>query len=212
MINNMMARDELLNKYWKYYLLLEKEFISTLDYVELNQANFNTFSNRYAVLVQSVGAELDNFFKVFCGLTSDSYSNIKNYAEMVNQIWPEIKDQRIEVISYSLQLQPFKDWDVDHAKESLQWWKAFDDIKHARTDNMNRATQLNVINILAALFLLEMKELSIIADGKEPDIPDSPSSLFEPVNWNYRFLPVSEGFAFKDHVYSMTDTKRVHWG
>lgn len=150
MINNMMARDELLNKYWKYYLLLEKEFISTLDYVELNQANFNTFSNRYAVLIQSVGAELDNFFKAFCGLTSDSYSNIKNYAEMVNQIWPEIKDQRIEVISYSLQLQPFKDWDVDHAKESLQWWKAFDDIKHARTDNMNRATQLNVINILAA--------------------------------------------------------------
>lgn len=72
MINNMMTRDELLNKYWKYYLLLEKEFIFTLDYAELNQANFNTFSNRYAVLIQSVGAELDNFFKVFCGLTSDS--------------------------------------------------------------------------------------------------------------------------------------------
>lgn len=37
------------------------------EYIELDWQNAGTFSNEYALLLQSIGAELDNFFKVYCG-------------------------------------------------------------------------------------------------------------------------------------------------
>ena len=62
-----MTRKELSRNYWRYYGMLEDKFLATVNYVELNQANFQSFSNEYALLLQAIGAELDNFFKVYCG-------------------------------------------------------------------------------------------------------------------------------------------------
>lgn len=56
-----MTRKEFLQHYWCYYLVLEEKFKNTLNYVELNWQNAATFSNEYALLLQSIGAELDNF-------------------------------------------------------------------------------------------------------------------------------------------------------
>ncbi|GDY88521.1 hypothetical protein MCC01971_01390 [Bifidobacteriaceae bacterium MCC01971] len=63
-----MTRKELNQKHWRYYLMLEKRFIESMEYVELHQDNYNTFSNGYALLLQAIGAELDTVFKEFCGL------------------------------------------------------------------------------------------------------------------------------------------------
>ena len=43
--------------------MLEKRFVETIEYVELNEDNFNAFSNGYALLIQSIGAELDTVLK-----------------------------------------------------------------------------------------------------------------------------------------------------
>ena len=63
-----MDRQNFIQCYWLYYLELEKKFINTLNYVEMSLENANTFSNEYAFLLQSIGAELDNFFKVYLKL------------------------------------------------------------------------------------------------------------------------------------------------
>lgn len=206
-----MNRDEFISKYWKYYLVLEKQFSETLDFAEFHKDNYNTFSNHYAMLIQSIGAELDSFFKEFCKLAPDSFSNIGIYAEIILLSWMEIKEQKVEFMEKRLFLQPFKDWDKDKAKQSLTWWCAFDDIKHSRAVNFKSATQWNIVNILAALYMLEMKYLNIICDGKEPDLPEEPSRIFELVDWYYRYLPSAEGFAFVGGSTCMVDTRRVHW-
>ena len=59
-----MTRQEFLKDYWQYYLMLEKQFVNTLQYVDLDNNNFTTFSNQYANLLQAIGSELDSFFKV----------------------------------------------------------------------------------------------------------------------------------------------------
>ena len=206
-----MTRDEFIATYWRYYLVLEKGFMETLDFLEFHPENTKAFSNRYAMLLQAIGAELDGFFKVFCSLPSDAISNIGTYSDLALTAWPEIVNQKIEVLEKKTFLQPFKDWDKSRAKQSLPWWEAFDNIKHSRADNMKDANQENTITSLAALFLLEMKHLVIICDGKEPDLPDEPSKLFELDNWNYRFLPSGEGYAFVDGRYCMVNTRRAHW-
>lgn len=60
-----MNRGELTHWYWRYYLLLEKRFIETTDYVEVCEDNYRSFSNAYALLIQAIGAELDSVFKVY---------------------------------------------------------------------------------------------------------------------------------------------------
>ena len=41
--------------------MLEKKLMTTFNYVGLSTSNFSTFSNEYALLIQSIGAELDSF-------------------------------------------------------------------------------------------------------------------------------------------------------
>ncbi|MGL4284600.1 hypothetical protein [Eubacterium aggregans] len=39
-----LTRNEFMKQFWDYYLLLEEEFIQSLEYVELDKRNFGTFS------------------------------------------------------------------------------------------------------------------------------------------------------------------------
>ena len=71
-----MTRKELSRNYWRYYGMLEDKFLATVNYVELNQANFQSFSNEYALLLQAIGAELDNFFKAYCGFGLRPYNGV----------------------------------------------------------------------------------------------------------------------------------------
>ena len=57
-----MTREEFLRDYWAYYLMLEKKFVHTLNYVSLHTDNESVFSNEYAALIQMIGAEMDSFF------------------------------------------------------------------------------------------------------------------------------------------------------
>ena len=70
------TRKELMNKHWKYYLMLENKFLNILNYVELTADNYNTYSNEFAALLQIIGAELDNFFKVYCNFNSNERKSV----------------------------------------------------------------------------------------------------------------------------------------
>ena len=74
-----MDREKFLRDYWAYYLMLEEKFIHTLNYVELAKENFGTYSNEYAALMQMIGAELDSFFKEYCGFASGEFKKINDY-------------------------------------------------------------------------------------------------------------------------------------
>lgn len=78
-----MNRNELMRNYWRYYRNLENKLIATSSYVEIHRDNFAAFSNEYALLLQSIGAELDNFFKVFCGYNLTDRKSINDYARHI---------------------------------------------------------------------------------------------------------------------------------
>lgn len=207
-----MTREKLLRNYWRYYKMLEEKVIRTGNYVEIHPDNFASFSNEYALLLQSIGAELDNFFKVYCGFDPDATKNITEYSQSILKTYPEIKTQKIRIINTDIVLQPFKDWDVKKPKQSLEWWEAFDIIKHNRTGNFSEAKQKNVLNILGALYLLEMKQFKNVAiEGKdghieEADSPGDKSKLFSLVDWELRYQPIGDFLALIDgSLYSITE-------
>ena len=188
-----MTRQELMQEYWRYYLMLEKKFIHTLSYVELAKSNYKCYSNEYALLLQSIGAELDSFFKVYCGFDLDDRKNMTDYAESVLNSYPKIKEQVIDVPAYDLSFTPFANWNIDSPSQSLTWWKAFNNIKHKRSKYKKKASQENVLQSLGALYLLEIKYLqNITLNTSEPDIPDEESSIFSLRNWKYHYTSLGD--------------------
>ena len=194
-----MDRNELSRNHWKYYLMLEKHFVESIEYVELHEDNFNTFSNGYALLIQTIGAELDAVFKEYCGFNTDDRETIADYAQYLLSNEPHIVNQIISVQEYDVEIQPFKNWDVNHPAQSLQWWKAFADIKHNRYNQLKQAKLENVLNILGALCLIEMMYLKKITNGtNELDIFNESSKLFTLKNWTTKGVTLNNVIAIID--------------
>lgn len=147
---------------------------------------------------------------MFCAYDPADRKNISDYSKALlddhKPLYPDVVNQQIDVIGYGITLQPFKDWSQNKSAQSLEWWFDFDKIKHNRVGNVERANLFNTLNALSALYLLEMKELSRIvnegAEGSghphESDVPDIESRLFQLKNWNYRWIPMGNGFAIID--------------
>ena len=199
-----MTNSELSKNYWRYYLLLEKRFLETEEYVEINTYNFKTFSNGFSMLIQAIGAELDNFFKVYCGYNLHDRKTIADYTGYILNDYPLITTQKITIINRDINLIPFENWDISQPAKSLPWWQVFDEIKHNRHGNIEKANQGNALSMLAALYLLEMKcfmkFVNIGPDGKptEPDIPTEESKIFVMDDWNNRYTQLGKAFAIID--------------
>ena len=194
-----MTREDFIRNHWNYYLSLENRVLHTSSYVAIDPDNDKTFSNEYAILMQAIGGEFDSFFKEYCGFNSDDKKTIAEYANYVLNDYPDIKTQSITVLGTEMNLNPFKDWDVSQAKQFLFWWIAYDDIKHSRYVNKKLACQKNVLNLLGALFLMEMKYLRKITNGQnQPDVPDKSSELFSLTGWTFHYVLLNGGFAVID--------------
>ena len=181
-----MRRQDFLNNFGGYYLMLEKKLMTTFNYVELSTSNFSTFSNEYALLIQSIGAELDSFFKLYCSFDFNERKNISHYANVILANEPDIVNIELNILSKQLSIKPFESWSLNHPAQSLVWWQSYDNIKHSRTANFTDSSLKNTLYILGALYILESKYLVKIVDVScEPDIPDEESHLFRfknPIN------------------------------
>lgn len=141
-----MADLEFLKIYWQQYLLLEKRMINLSDYVAISPKNYSTFSNQFISMYLTICSEIDSVADEFC----------KNLN--INQ-----KDRF--GINSKINIVPFAKF-VDN--KSADWWQAYNNIKHKRTEktgeqyNYELANLKNVLYALSALYLLlyKMKEES----------------------------------------------------
>ena len=169
--------------------------MESIEYVELHPSNFSAFSNRYALLIQARGAELDSLFKFFCGFDLSARKSISDYAGQILQNNPNIINQKIKLRQFGFEIQPFQGWDATHAAQSLSWWSAFTNIKHNRSAHIQESSQQNTLNILGALYLLEMLCLRKISEAThEPDVYDIRSNLFTLENWTTTPETIDDAF------------------
>ena len=188
-----MNRGEFLRDCWAYYMMLEEKFIHTLNFVALSTDNEAAYSNEYAGLIQMIGAEMDSFFKEYCGFAPTDNKNISYYYSTVTVDFPDITDQEVHIRIADMTIKPFDGWNGQQPKQSLFWWESFDNIKHSRVVNKKNGCQKATLYALAALYLLEMKYLQKITDRtQEPDIPDEKSKIFSLPNWTFQFLAAKD--------------------
>ena len=194
-----MDRMTFMKNYWRYYILLEKKFIGTLNYVELAEANFSTYSVEYAHQLLAVGSELDTFFKIYCGFSLDERrKNIIDYTRHIMSEYPEITSQSVEIYNTAIKLTPYEEWtrwnqQDSKSKNLLSWWDSYNLVKHNRQENITKASMGNVVTALAALHLIEMKYLQVITkEAHEVDEPDTDSELFHLTGWQFNLSAVDD--------------------
>ena len=178
-----MNREEFINIYWNYYLMLEKDFINITKYVKIKKRNYSTCSDEIIKLIEVIGSECDLILKKICGINLNSRSGkITEYSKILNT-YPEIVNEKIEVKHTDIILEPFKGWNKRKPWQ-LFWWKTYNKIKHNREENYDKGKFFMLLNSLAALYFLEMYFCRKIGrENYEIDVPNIKSKLFNIINW-----------------------------
>lgn len=179
-----MEREAFLQNYWNYYLVLENRFINAVNYVALNSDNYNTYSFEFVNLILLIGSELDVTMKYLSGISEGDRASIQNYADKILVEYPEILTREIKIQGMADTCKPFEGWNVDHPADSLVGWNAYNSVKHGRVSNLKEAKLINVLNLLACLYVIENYVLKDVAEENDDiDIPDQDSKLFVLKDW-----------------------------
>ena len=149
-----MTFDEYRINYWRMFLVLERELVEALDYVELDANNYATTSIVFSKLLLSIGAEMDNVFRECSGLVGRS--SIEQYYNSIVNKYPAIISQQVQVRDTTIILKPYDGWNGSQPAQSLVFWQKYNELKHDRVLNAQNASLESVLNALAGLFAIEM--------------------------------------------------------
>ena len=145
------------NKYdlTRMYKILEERIINLFKYIEPNKNNRKTYSYEISSLLVSVCIEVENCFRqvLFGNSKINGYVTMKHYS----QLEPLLKLNKYEfkfIISPEWIFKPFKDWGAE--KGSLDWYEAYNKVKHDRSTNLNKATLEHLLNEFAGLYALHL--------------------------------------------------------
>lgn len=188
-----MTLAEFEKEYWKYYLILETDFLATERYLTIHFKNAQAFSVEYIKQIDSICSEVDVLLKQYCKLLNPSSTadNIRVYAVELLTAKTDFTTRVIKQKNGNTEVfQPWLNWT---AATSPQWWKNYNLIKHHRTEfnsagepNYTLANQETILNALAALFQTAMymyKDLAK-AEANKLEIPLPASKLFEIKDWD----------------------------
>lgn len=145
-----MTRDYFETYIWNYYLHLERKLIEIFRYIECDTHNFQTYSIELSALFLSIGGELDSVFKLLCDFNQKENKNMKEYRTILKEYFIDLEDYKV-IVRKKFSIYPFNNF----YNKSPKWWRDYNKVKHGRFENYQYATLENVINILAALYILD---------------------------------------------------------
>lgn len=192
-----MTREEFCKYHWEYFLVLEKDLMEIERFVSFvlgdnilytnnscnDYGNSQCFSNEFIKQYQSICSEIDVILKTICKEfdKNSSANDMCKYTAEILKEWPGITKQK--VLMKDIELQPFINWKMT-PYNSPDWWTPYNNVKHNRISNYKEANLKNVLNSLAALYILEQYLAKYIGDRDAVyDVPNDISKLFEMINY-----------------------------
>jgi hypothetical protein len=139
--------------HWNYFLALDSDAENLSRYVEFTEDNYNSYSIEMVRLLLSSASEVDCVAKLLCAKINSSAKpdSIDKYCGIINPNYPQIKDMKIQIRRYSLELTPWDEWKND---KTPLWWSEHNHVKHQRDINFKKANLKNTLNSIAGLFCL----------------------------------------------------------
>lgn len=154
-LNKVPAGADFDNSYWHYFLVLEQDFKKTLQFIHLEKENLETYSLEYAKQLICISTEFETIAKLLCNKIDGSKpGNMGQYKEIILGKYSKIWSTPVYVDYHNqMEFYPLKPWEQEGGK--LDWWTAYNNVKHERHRNFNNATLKNVLDALGALLIFE---------------------------------------------------------
>ena len=188
-----MTRQEYNSKIWSFYLRLEKDFIESLNYVEFSEDNYPTYSVEFERLLLSICSEIDVLCKLLCREIDVTQTPNKffEYAGILCS-FEDFVSAKVRFENSGQEFAPFSEMTLT---ESPSWWKAYNKVKHERTDNNNykKGNLENVFLALSALYMTNRYYCKKISTSRLNNEPNPRSQLFNMVGWQIN-IPAGNGF------------------
>jgi hypothetical protein len=139
--------------YWQYFLAIEDDLLKSSRYVEFVPENFHVHSIEFARILISSSSEIDVIAKELCQLLSSKSKceDMVDYKTIILKHYPLFLTMEMNIPRFSLNSKP---WDAWVRGEKLDWWKAYNEVKHERSKHYGKATLGNAMDSVAALFSL----------------------------------------------------------
>lgn len=134
------------------YKLIEKDFLDIIEFVQPHDDNLNTYSHRIYELLLRTCTEFETNCKRILeanGYTMTNILNIKDYYKL-NDIL-QLDFYKVDLKFWPSELKsiyPFKEWEIGH---ELTWYKAYNKVKHDRSEKFNEANLGVLIQAISGL-------------------------------------------------------------
>ena len=139
--------------HWNYFLVFDSDAEKSSRYIEFTSDNFKTYSIELVRLLLSVASEVDVVAKLLCSKVDPTAKakNMDDYRNILNPKFSKIRDMKILIPRYGLELIPWDKWKND---KSPDWWSDHNAVKHQRDINFKKACLINTLNSISGLFCL----------------------------------------------------------
>lgn len=145
-----MTKKELIG-IWNYYLSIEQELSNTSRYIE-PEGQEEVHSFEFAKLLILSCTEIESVFKMICLSIKGTQvkGDISAYKENILEKFPKITEAEVTINRLGRNIRPFEGWDL----KRLAWWDAYQVVKHNRGEYFAKATYLNAVTAISALYIL----------------------------------------------------------
>ena len=170
-----ITKDDL-QKLWLYFSSLCLDLKNTTQFVNHKECEYvdedgvvkiahnnGTFSDAFLKILLSASSEFEVASKLLCSQIDNKFDihnkkiTIFNISKIILNKYPKIVDTKVET-DYNI-IYPLKDWCIDERTKDvigLDWWKAYNSLKHDRFTKLNMANLENAIGALASLYVIQL--------------------------------------------------------
>ena len=141
--------------HWNYFLAVESDLEILSRYVEFSTDNYKTYSLEMTRIILAAASECDVLAKLLCKKidSSSKADSIIKYRTVIKKNVPNLPSFEVEIPRWGMKLTPWSNW---NGRKSPDWWTANNKIKHDRGNHFHESNLHNVLNSVAALFVLNL--------------------------------------------------------
>lgn len=198
---NSEVEDDVYFRDIRQYNDLIKNLENTFNIVEPSIKHKNVFGLKYRELILLASMEIEIHWKAL--LVENAYEHkerttTKDYIKLQNFIKFDPIFQLKAYPTYT-EIIPFENWNEDSPTKSLNWYNAYNKIKHNRTDNLELANFQNTINALCALkWLLHIRYSSRNPENiiKDNIFSSANKNQKHKYGFNLNFISISKDYKY----------------
>lgn len=141
--------------HWAYYASIEDDLVAASRYVEICDANLDTYSIQFARLLLAAGSEVDVVAKILCAqIDPDAKQrSIDDYRDTIALKFPAIPRLIFGIEWNDVRIAPWASWG-EPSPSTPDWWRAYNNVKHERNSHFKSANLRYTLDAVAGLYCL----------------------------------------------------------